>query len=163
MSNSSYSLIGDLYGTHAESDWRRPEPRSHTWLVVVMILGGLFLYESVQPVPHLRTTPPAEFVQAKAGHPAPAAAQQDVARSYWSLANDFVAHKYAYGEALPSKPPADFTLASGDATTRAIYWQRFRTAWNDNDTWTTSYEFNTDWVGESVVAFRQYVRDRFSL
>lgn len=164
MSNT-YSVIHELYGTDVQSNWRAPERRSNTWMVVVLVLGGVFLYESIHPVMRLRNNPPADFVQAAASREAPVRAhQENLARSYWSMAGDFVSGKYTYGEALPANPPADFTLAGGeDSATRALYWQRLRTLWSDQSVWATSYEFNTDWMGTTLESFRAYVKEHLEL
>ena len=164
MSNT-YSLINDLYGTDTRSNWRKSEPRGNSWLVIVAVLAGAFLYESVQPVMRLRSTPPADFVQAAASRRAPVRAQQEkLARSYWSMAGDFASRKYSYGEALPASPPPDFTLSGKeDSATRALYWQRLRSLWNEQSVWATSYEFNPDWMDTSLQSFRAYVKEHLDL
>jgi hypothetical protein len=162
MSNS-YSLISDLYGV--EPARRQRERRGNSGLVIVLALAGVFFYESVHPVLRLRSNPPADFVQAAANRKASVRAQQEsVARSYWSLAADFVSGKYSYGDALPVNPPADFTLASGeDYATRALYWQRLRDLWSEQSAWATSYEFNADWISTSLESLREYAKDHFDL
>jgi len=162
MSNT-YSLINDLYGV--ESDRRRPERQGSAGLVIVLVLAGAFLYESVHPVMRLRSNPPADFVRAAANRKAPVRARQEsLARSYWSMAGDFVSEKYSYGEALPLNPPADFTLSSGeDYATRALYWQRLRALWSEQSVWATSYQFDTDWISGALESIRGFVKDYLSL
>jgi hypothetical protein len=162
MSNT-YSLINDLYGV--DSERRRPERQSNTGLVIVLALTGAFLYESVHPVMRLRSNPPADFVQVAANHKAPVRAQQEsLARSYWTMAAQYVSEKYTYGEALPLNPPADFTLSSGqDYATRALYWQRLRALWSEQSVWDTSYQFDTDWVSGALESIRGFVKDYLSL
>ncbi len=161
--SSSYSVINDLYGV--ESRRQEREPRSHWGLIMVLAVAALFLYESVHPVMRLRSNPPSEFVNVTANRKAPVQVEQEVvARSYWNIASEFASGKYAYGDALPVNPPADFALSSDqDYATRALYWHRFREMWNEQAAWVTAYQFNTDWMDDGLDSLRGFVRDRLSL
>ena len=162
MSNS-YSLINDLYGV--EPVRQQPDRRGGWGLVIVLAVAGLFLYESVHPVMRLRSNPPSDFVKAAVNRRAPVRpGQETVALSYWNMASAFVSGKYAYGDALPVSPPADFALSGNqDYATRAIYWQRLRELWNQQGVWVTSYQFDTGWISDALESFRGYVKDNLSL
>jgi len=155
----SYSPIDDIYG--AESAQRQPEHQKSIWPVILLALAAIFLYESVHPVTRLRSDPPPEFVKAPANPKASSAAgQEDTARAYWNLAAESVSEKYSYGDTLPSRPPRDFTLASGaDYGTSALYWHRLRDLWNQQTIWVTSYQLNTNWVPELLDSSRKFARD----
>jgi hypothetical protein len=162
MSNS-YSLINDLYGV--EPARRRPERQGVLGLVIVMVLAGMFFYESVRPVMRLRSNPPSDFVKGTANRKATGTKDQEyIARSYWDLATDFASQKYSYGELLPSNPPEDFAVSSGeDYATRALYWQRLRGLWNQQDIWVRSYELDTDWINDALGSLSKVVKDYLNI
>ncbi|HEX5411145.1 MAG TPA: hypothetical protein VFZ27_04720, partial [Terriglobia bacterium] len=132
--SSARSIIGELYGVETA---RRPARQGGLGLAIVMLLGGIFLYESIHPVMRLRSEPPSfRETAATKDHQVP------VAGSYWNRAASFMSENYAYGELLPTKPPKDFTTAmGGDYITSSIYWQKVRSSWNQPENWVQSYRF----------------------
>jgi len=137
--SSTFSVIGDLYGV---APARRPARHGGLGLIVVMLLGGIFLYESIHPVMRLRSEPPSQNATvAKKDHQGP------VAQSYWNGAANFVSKNYSYGEFLPTNPPEDFTMAmGGDYITSSIYWQMVRSLWNQPENWVRSYQLDIGWI-----------------
>jgi hypothetical protein len=156
--SGTYSVINDLYGVETA---RRPARQGGLGLIVVMLLGGMFLYESVHPVMRLRSEPPPSILKARAKATAAATGHQDrVAQSYWTLASNFVSEKYSYGEFLPIRPPEDFTVAmGGDYVTSSLYWQRLRGIWNQPENWIQSYQLDTDWIYSAVDSVRNVVKN----
>jgi hypothetical protein len=157
--SSTNSVINELYGV--EPARQRPEHQGVFGLVIVMLLGGMFLYESIHPVMRLRSEPPPAFLKGRANLKAAGTQDQEhVARSYWDLAANFVSEKYSYGEFLPSRPPEDFTIAmGGDYATSSLYWQRIRGQWNRPENWVQSYQLNTDWINSAVGSARKVVKN----
>jgi hypothetical protein len=157
--SSTYSVINDLYGV--EPARPRPEHQGVVGLVIVMLLGGMFLYESLHPVMRLRSEPPPAFSKGRANLKATGTqGQEHAARSSWDLATSFVSEKYSYGEFLPSRPPAGFTAAMGnDYAASAFYWQRLRGLWNQPDMWVRSYQFETDWINTALGSLGKLARN----
>jgi len=155
--SSTYSVINELYGV--EPARQEPQRKSALGLVIVMLLGGMVLYESVHPVMRLRSEPPPAFLKSRASRKATATqAQENIAQSYWSTAAEYVSEKYPYGEALPSHPPEGFTLAmGGDYATSSLYWQRLRGLWGQRDMWVRSYQLNTGWINTAVASLGKVV------
>jgi hypothetical protein len=154
-----YSVINDLYGTEAA----RPKPRQQGSLgfLILLALAGIFLYESVHPVMRLRSEPPPSFLNVKSPRQAKLSqSQENVARVYWNVAAGTVSERYSYGQMLPSKPPEDFTISqTDDYATRALYWQRLRGLWNQQETWVTSYQFDTAWADNVLVSAGNIVKN----
>lgn len=137
--SSTFTVISELYGVETT---RRSARRGGFGLIVVMLLGGFFLYESIHPVMRLRSEPPYSKTAAATNHD-----QGSVAGSYWNRAASFMSENYSYGEFLPTTPPEDFTTAmGGDYVTSSIYWQRIRGIWNQPANWVQSYQLDTGWV-----------------
>jgi hypothetical protein len=160
MSNS-YSVINDLYGVEPA----RQEHRSQgvLGLVIVMLLGGMVLYESLHPVMRLRSEPPPTLLKSRKTLKAPATRGPDhISQSYWTTAAEYVAEKYPFGETLPTRPPEGFTMAMGaDFATSNLYWQRLRGLWDQPDMWVRSYQLDTGWVNTALESvgkvFRSYI------
>lgn len=148
--SKTYSVINDLYGVEPASQQSRHQ--GVLGLFVVILLGGLVLYESAHPVMRLRSeAPPVLLKRTTSRNVTATRAQEYVAKSYWSTAADYVTEKYPYGEALPSTPPEDFTLAmGGDYATSNIYWQRLRAVWNEPDMWVRSFQVDTGWINNAL-------------
>ena len=137
--SSNFSVIGDLYGL--QSAHRRVR-QGGLGLVVVILLGGIVLYESIHPVMRLRSQPPSSSASA-----AKNAYQGPAAGSYWNRAANFMSENYSYGEFLPTRPPKGFTTAmGGDYVTSSIYWQRVRSLWNQAANWVQSYQLDRGWI-----------------
>ncbi|TAM84261.1 MAG: hypothetical protein EPN47_02800 [Acidobacteria bacterium] len=152
MSSSAYSVIGDLYGVETS---RAPVRKGGLGLVIIMLLGGMFLYESIHPVMRLRSEPPPSFL--KANRTTATTGEQDpMAESYWNLAASFVTEKYTYGEFLPVRPPEEFTMAmGGDYANSSVYWQRLRSLWNHPENWVRSYQLDTSWISGAMDSARK--------
>ena len=137
--SSTFSVIGDLYGV---APAHRPVRHGGLGLIAVMLLGSIFLYESIHPVMRLRSEPPSQNASVASKDN-----QGPVARSEWNRAANFVSKSYSYGEFLPTKPPEDFTMAmGGDYITSSLYWQRVRYLWNQPENWVRSYQVDTGWI-----------------
>lgn len=156
--SSTYSVINELYGV--EPARQEPQRKSVLGLVIVMLLGGLALYESVHPVMRLRSEPPPAFLKNRASRKVTATrAQENIGQSYWTTAAEYVSEKYPYGDALPSNPPEGFTLAmGGDYATSSVYWQRLRGLWRQPDMWVRSYQLDTGWIHTAVANLGKVVQ-----
>lgn len=153
--SSTFSVIGDLYGVESA---HRPVRQGGLGLIAVILLGGIFLYESIHPVMRLRSEPPSSNATASRKDN-----QSAVARSYWNRAADFVSKNYSYGEFLPSRPPEDFTMAmGGDYITSSIYWQRVRSLWSQPENWVQSYQLDTGWIYSALGSVRQVAKNYFN-
>jgi hypothetical protein len=151
-----YSVINELYGVEAVHQRAR---QGGLGLVIVMLLAGMFLYESLHPVMRLRSEPPSAFLKSKATKTA-ASNQEPLARPYWSMAANFVSEKYSYGELLPSRPPEDFVAAmGGDYATSSVYWQRLCGLWNQPENWVQSYQLDTGWINSVVGSASKVVKN----
>lgn len=157
--SSTYSVINDLYGVGPTR--QKPQRQGTLGLVVVMLLGGIFLYESVHPVMRLRSEPPPVLLKGRTSRTVAASpAQQHIAESNWSEAAEYVSEKFPYGEALPSKPPEGFTVAmGGDYATSNLYWQKLRSLWNQPDMWVRSFQVDTSWINSASASLGKIVQD----
>ena len=157
--SSTYSVINDLYGV--EPARHESEQASGLGLFVVVLLVGMFLYMSLQPVMRLRSEPPPAFLKGGAKVSATQAGNTaSMAQSYWNTAAGYASGNYSYGQPLPARPPKDFTIAmGGDYATSALYWQRLRELWNRQTIWVTCYQWNTDWVPELLDSSRDFARN----
>ncbi len=153
--SSTFSVIGDLYGV---APARRPVRQGGLGLIVVTLLGGIFLYESIHPVMRLRSEPPSQNASvARKDNQGPAA------RSEWNRAANFMSKNYSYGEFLPTKPPEGFTMAmGGDYITSSIYWQRVRSLWNQPENWVRSYQLDTGWIYSALDSVYKVAEKYFS-
>jgi len=154
----TYSVINDLYGVGPAR--QEPQRQGTLGLVIVLLLGGMFLYESVHPVMRLRSEPPPTLLKNRTSLKTTATRnQQHVAQSYWSTAAEYLSEKYPYGETLPSRPPEGFTLAmGGDYVTSNLYWQRLRGLWNQPEMWVTAYRLDTGWINTALASLGKVVR-----
>ena len=156
--SSTYSVINDLYGV--EPARHQSQRQGALGLVVVMLMGGLFLYESVHPVMRLRSEPPPVMLKSRAKWRATATqAKERIAESYWSTAAEYVSEKYPYGKALPGTPPEGFTLAmGGDYATSNMCWQRLRELWSQPDMWEKSFHVDTGWMNSALASLGKIVQ-----
>ena len=158
-----YSAINDLYGVDPES--RRPGRGGSVWLLIVIILGGLFFYESIRPARRLRDRPPSNFAQERAGMSSQQLREQErIARSYWELAVELVQEEYPFGATLPSSPPDDFIVQDeSDAGARARYWNKLREIWDEPEIWVRRYAWDSGWVAELLSALRTIVKNNLHI
>jgi hypothetical protein len=155
--SSTYSVINDLYGvgpTRQES-----ERASGLGLFILVLLAGMFLYVSLQPVMRLRSEPPPAFLKGgAAASTAQAVNPTPVAQSYWNTAAGYASGNYTYGQPLPARPPKDFTIAmGGNYATSALYWHRLRGLWNQPEIWVRSYQLDTGWVKPALLSLGKVV------
>jgi hypothetical protein len=155
--SSPYSVINDLYGVG--SSRQQPEQKGGLGLFVVLALIGMFLYVSVHPVMRLRSEPPPVFLKGNSRISAHAAENRKLmVKGYWNVATDYASENYSYGQALPSRPPEDFTMAmGGDYATSTLYWHRLRGLWNQPETWVRSYQLDTTWVKPALASLGRVV------
>jgi hypothetical protein len=155
--SSTYSVINDLYGV--EPARHESEQASGLGLFVVVLLVGMFLYMSLQPVMRLRSEPPPAFLKGGTRASATQAGNTtSMAQSYWNTAAGYASGNYSYGQPLPARPPKDFTIAmGGNYATSALYWQRLRGLWNQPDIWVRSYQLDTAWVEPAVLSLGKVV------
>lgn len=149
-----YSPINDLYGVAPPKEPRRSRGRG--WLFVLLVLAGLFVYESVRPVMRLRPNPPPIVVGAKlkAGG-SEDGSQERMARACWDYAIQYLQDSYPFGQPLPESPSLGFGKTP---KIRALCWPRLQQAWLQESSWARSYQWNTDWLTDSHSSFRKTLR-----
>jgi hypothetical protein len=122
---------------------------------VTLVLAGLFIYRSWQPVMHLRAVPPADFLNVPSTWtPAQRRVEERLARAYWNVAIQLSRSSYVYGDRLPSEPPAVFSVdpkaypsaVEGAAAARLRYWRNLQSVWHSPESWDQTYEWHTDWL-----------------
>lgn len=150
-----YSPITDLYGTAPQDE--PPRRRSYTVLYVLLVVAGLFVFESIRPVMRLRMDPPPSVVGAKLNNDASHyQSQLRTARACWAFAIDFVQNLYPYGKSLPKSPPPATHSRIGKASALSqLCWPRLRVAWTQRKSWKRSYELSTDWIYNPESSFRR--------
>ncbi len=127
-------------------------------LLIVVVPVGLFIYMSTRPHVRLRADMPPEFVDIQT--PATQkqrAAEEKLAKGYWSLALTVIQWKYTYGSPLPDSPPEEFRVrvqpAQGSGTSdssQARYWHKLQKVWLQPSSWVTSRDWSTDWLTGSI-------------
>ena len=132
----------------------------------------LFIYLSTPSVMRLRVDPPAQFFDTGPERSAERQEREEwLAWAYWRRAVGYVQWRYEFGEKLPVEPPLEFKIehedlpsssyANAAAASRSRYWRRFREVWNRPEGWERSYEWNTSWVGGTLLRFRAAVGEFF--
>lgn len=152
-----YSAIDDMYGVGLGN---APPKRRGRWLLYVLLLGGLFVFESLHPVMRLRSDPPAGFVGARLNsNEAQYRDQQRMARACWDYAIHSLQHSYPYGQTLPIIPPGTSGSSVGNVSTISVLcWPKLRQAWTQSESWVEKYEWSTDWVTNPHGTFQRAVR-----
>ncbi len=126
---------------------------------VTIVLAGLFVYYSWQPVMHLRSTPPADFLQERSTWtPAQRRAEERLARAYWDVAVKLSRSVFVYGDRLPPEPPAVFSVDTkaypsaleSAASARLRYWRNLQRVWHSPSSWDHTYEWHTDWLTHGI-------------
>jgi len=149
-----YSPITDLYGLSPRDE--PPEKKGYGWLIVLLVLAGLFVYESISPVMQLRPNPPAVFVGARLNSDESAYhAQQRMARECWEYAIQQLQDVYPYGQPLPRSPT--FGLVKAPAI-RIQCWPRLQHVWTMDESWMRSYEWSTGWLTDRQGALQETLR-----
>jgi hypothetical protein len=126
---------------------------------VTIVLAGLFVYRSWQPVMHLRSTAPADFLDSQsAWTPEQRRAEERLARAYWDVAVRLSRSVYVYGDRLPPEPPAVFSVdekaypsaVESAAQAKLRYWRNLQKVWPSPESWDHTYEWHTDWLTHSA-------------
>ena len=153
-----YSAIDDMYGVGLGNE--PPRRRGRGFLYVVLLLAGLFVFESLQPVMRLRSDPPAGFVGARVdSNEAEYREQQRTARACWDYAIHSLQQSYPYGQPLPKNPPQASGNSVGNTSAISVLcWPRLRRAWTQSESWVEKYEWSTDWVTNPHSTFQRTVR-----
>ena len=149
------SPITGLYEVAPEAEPRRQ--KSHTWLYVLLTIGGFFVFESITPVMHLRPDPPPSVLGSRNNQ---TASQSHMARACWGYAIGSVQKAYPFGTFLPKDPPAKLrrrTAHSADLS--VLCWPKLRVAWTQQESWVRSYEWSTDWLTDSNGSFQIQLRN----
>lgn len=148
--DSRYSPINDMYGVAPRG--KPPKRINRTWLLVLAVLAGLFIYESIHPVMHLRPDPPPGVMDARLNsNEAEYQAQERTARACWNYAIQSLQKTYPYGQVLPVNPPRIPGKSNGSVPAiSALCWSRLRLAWPRSESWVQTYEWNTDWITKTV-------------
>lgn len=141
-----YSPIDDTYG--AASGKEPPSYGRRVLLSVLLVLAGLFLYNSIDVVMRLRSDPPRSVVGARLNSDAAAfRSQQRMARACWNYAVVTVQKEYPFGQSLPANPPPGSRSGAGNPSAISVLcWPRLRLVWTRRDSWVRSYEWNTAWL-----------------
>ncbi|MEJ2007063.1 MAG: hypothetical protein P8Z30_02735 [Acidobacteriota bacterium] len=144
--DKSYSDPDDLYAMTPLKD--PPKRRRDTWLYILLLLGGFFVFESLIPVMRLRSNPPSRFVGVRSNlNKAQAREQQRRARACWDYARQSLQYRYPYGRTLPTNPPPALGNSNGNASEiSGSCWPKLRQAWTHSDSWVEKYEWSTDWL-----------------
>lgn len=157
-----YSPITDLYGTTPPEKPRRD--RGYGWLIVLLVVGGVFVTESLQIGMRLRSVPPPGFVGARLHSDETAYhAQERMAQDCWDYAVQHLQDKYPYGQLLPESPTVGVLKAPA---IRIQCWPRLQRAWTQKESWKRTYRWNTDWIGEledSLTTTLRHLWDSFRL
>ena len=149
-----YSPISDLYGPAPDDTPRKRGGR--TWLYVLLILAGLFVFESLVPVMRLRSEPPSAFAGAQAEGDQ---SQSQITRACWNYGIESVQHAYPYGRGLPDNLPARLKgQTERDLDFRSRCWPMLRDAWTRPESWVEKYEWDTSWVTDPNDWLQQTIR-----
>ena len=132
----------------------------------------LFIYLSTPSVMRLRVDPPAQFFDSRPEWSTDRQETEEwLAWAYWRRAVGYVQWRYEFGGRLPAEPPLEFKIeekdipsnsfASAAAASRGRYWRRFRGVWSRPEGWERSYQWDTSWVGGTLLWFRGEVGEFF--
>ena len=145
----------------------RRKTKIGTGLVLLIIVAAAFTYLSYRPVARLRANPPSGFIDTHKGWDAKRqAAEERVARAYWTAAVEKVQIKHSFGAALPGDPPPEFSIADKDfptggfeksPATRVRYWQKIRETWSLPQAWDMSYRWSLIWFHDGLTSFQQAI------
>jgi hypothetical protein len=135
-----------------------PLTRKHDVLYIIVLVLVVIAFSSYRSEFRLQPDMPIEFFDSARVPRAKRAAEEKIAKAYWSCAVKQVQWKYGYAQRLPDDPPPEFSLSASevgplanDETVRRYYWRQLRTTWNVSSVWKTQYDWNT-------ISFRQSLR-----
>ncbi len=129
----------------------------NVFLFVLLVLAGVFFYNSIYTVMRLRPDPPPFVVGARLSQDEAAyLSQERMARACWNYAIESVQKDYPFGQSLPKNPPPRSGKRTGNPSAISILcWPRLRVAWTRRESWVESYEWNTDWITSSQSSFQR--------
>jgi hypothetical protein len=122
----------------------------------------VLIYLSTRPLMRLRAEPPPEFLDTPRDWNAKRrAAEEQLARAYWSSAVRHLQPSYQFGTKLPDEPLPEFKIEDKDSpenlkddpVARARYWQKLRQIWILPQAWEKSNGWNTDWIRKLSAVF----------
>jgi hypothetical protein len=132
--------------------------RRHDVLLIIALVLAVIAYGSFRSEFRLRSDMPIEFFDGSHFPHAKRAAEEKIAKAYWSCAVKQVQWKYGYAQRLPEEPPPEFSISASeigpvarDEAVRRHYWQQLRATWDVSNAWKTEYEWDT-------ISFRQSLR-----
>ena len=135
-----------------------PVTRKHDVMYIVLLVLAVIAYGAFHSEFRLRSDMPIEFFDGSHLPRAKRAAEEKIAKAYWSCAVKQVQWKYGYAQRLPDEPPPEFSVSASDlgpvasdAAVRQRYWQQLRATWNVSNAWKTEYDWNS-------ISFRQSLR-----
>lgn len=126
-------------------------------LSVLLVLAGVFFYNSIYVVMRLRPDPPPFVIGAKlSSDKAAYRSQVGMARGCWDYAIGSVQKDYPFGRSLPKNPPPRFKNGTRNPSEVSVLcWPRLRVAWTRRESWVRSYRWNTQWITNSQRSFRR--------
>jgi hypothetical protein len=137
------------------------------WLLVTLIIGGLFLYASYRPRFRLRPDMPPDFVD-QSGDASHNGGGRKIAQAYWDCLVKDIQWKYGFGRNLPGEPPVEFSLAmkdnglvNEDSATRIRYWRRAEHLWYVRSSWKQEYEWSFGWTTDWLQGGGEWLHQRF--
>jgi hypothetical protein len=122
---------------------------------VTIVLAALFVYRSWQPVMHLRSTPPADFLDAQSTWtPTQRRSEERLGRAYWAVAEKLSRGVFTFADRLPATPPDVFSVdamtypsaVESAGAARLRYWRNLQKVWHNPQSWATTYEWHIDWL-----------------
>ena len=156
----------------------RPSSREYVimlalWRIVLPITFVLFVcYPAIKStvkhlfipaastVTRLQDDPPVQFLDQPEGLSlSEQAAEDELARAYWTSAVRYIQPRYGFGSTLPVEPPPEFTtnltIPKGKhlkdaAAIRELYWDKLRQIWSSPAVWKTSLIKHRSWLQRNL-------------
>ncbi len=135
-----------------------PLTRKHDVMYIIALVLLVIAYGAFHSEFRLQSDMPIEFFDGSRVPRARRAAEEKIAKAYWSCTVKQVQWKYGYAQRLPDEPPPEFSISASevgpvanDEAVRRHYWQQLRTTWNVSSVWKTQYDWNS-------ISFRQSLR-----
>jgi len=134
------------------------------WWIIVPAAVIFAFYPSKSIEMHLKPEPPAEFFYQQQGWNAKRQAAEDaLARAYWTCAIQSIQYQYAFNKELPVAPPPQFNVETTDpeesnSATRDRYWDNLRGVWTMPDVWEQSYVANPSWISDLLAYLQEVLR-----
>lgn len=137
-----YSPVNEIPSSSLSNEphgfWRR------FFLLILLVIAGLFTYNSLRIVMRLRSDPPPAVVGARlSSDDAAYQSQKRMAQACWNYALVTVQQEYPFGQSLPKYPPRGI---SGPSAISIACWPGLRNVWTRSDSWVRKYEWDTSWL-----------------